>query len=198
MTQTKTRTKETIEGHFAQACAEHEDEIAYTSGKVANAPAMRYIHEAIKTDFAEEADRLLDRHSVSRIEELPYRDTQNLEALARRLYSEERHTIVRMQERSEEQYAHLSGVLRDAGIGHVPETIVKAKSDLKQIQRTQNSEITREIEGKNDDEAAEIKDRIKASYLPQKQKVRDQIKVKRAEILEVLSAARATDTPQGQ
>lgn len=84
-------------------------------------------------------------------------------------------------------------MLRDAGIWHVPDTIVKAKSELKQIQRTQNSEIKDRIKGKNDDEAAEIKERIKASYLPQKQKVRDHIKVQRAEILEVLEAARATD-----
>lgn len=179
-----------VRGCFAQACAEQEDEHAVVSGKVANAQAMRYIAEATRSDFAEAADAVLSEHGVSRIDQLPLDKEQHLVSLARRLYSEERSSIVSMQERSEKQYEHLRGVLREAGVGDMPDKVVQGKSELKRLQRHMRADIKKEAEGKTGAEKAAIRERIEGEYELQKREVRERIKEHRAKILEALEAAR--------
>ena len=182
-----------VAGFFAQACAESEDGHAYRSGKVANPQAMRFIHEATRSNFAEAAEEVLSGHGASRIDQLPLDEEQRLDSLARRLYSEERGSIVSMQERSEKRYEHLRGVLREAGVGDMPDKVVQGKSELKRLQRHMRADIKKEAEGKEEPEIAAIRERIEGEYEPQKQEVRERIKEHRAKILEALEAAREGD-----
>lgn len=187
-----------VRGCFAQACAEQEDEHAVVSGKVANAQAMRYIAEATRSEFAEAAESVLEEHGVSRIDQLPLDKEQHLVSLARRLYSEERGSIVSTQERSERQYEHLRGVLREAGVGDMPDKVVQGKSELKRLQRHMRADIKKEGEGMTGAEKAAIEERIKKEYEPQKQEVRDRINAHREKILEALEAARELREGDGE
>ncbi len=180
----------TIRGSFVDACADAEHIAFYDEKNRANTAAIIFIGKAVYNDYMEAADRMLDEHNVSRVDKLPFSKQEELYDLASSLYTEERRSIITMQQRSEEQYEHLRGVLRDAGIGDAPEQIVKGKSELRRIQREQNVLIKKESAGKKKAEAVKIAERIKEEYLPRKQEVRAKIKERHAAILEVLRAER--------
>ncbi len=180
----------TIRGSFVDACVDAEHIAYYDEKNRANTAAIIFIGKVIYNDYVYTADKVLEEHGVSRVDALPWGKQEELYDLASSLYTDERRSIIKMQQRSEEQYDHLRGVLRDAGIGDAPEAIVKRKSELRRLQREQNAVIKKESAGKGKAEAAAIAERIKEEYLPRKQEVRARIQERHAAILEVLEAAR--------
>ncbi len=179
-----------VRGSFVDACADAEHVAFYDEGNRANTAAVSYIGKAIYHDYIDAADRMLDEHGVRRADELPWGRQEELHALASKLYTDERRSIIAMQERSERQYEHLRGVLREAGIGDAPEAIVRGKSELRKLQRYQNANLAKALAGKTESEASAIAERIKGEYRPRKQEVRDRIREQRAKLHEVLEAAR--------
>lgn len=182
-----------VRGSFVDACADAEHVAFYDEGNRANTAAISYIGKAIYHDYVEAADRMLDEHGARRVDALPWGRQEELHALASKIYTDERRSIIAMQERSERQYEHLRGVLREAGIGDAPEAIVRGKSKMRQIQRHQNAEIARETAGKKKSEVDAIAERIIGEYLPRKREVRDRIKAQHAQILGALAAARTNE-----
>ncbi len=182
-----------VRGSFVDACADAEHIACYDHGNRANTAAITYIGKAVYHDYVDTADKMLAEHGVSRVDALPWRKQEELYDLAHKLYLDERKDIIAMQQRSEEQYAHLRGVLRNAGVGDAPEAIVRGKSELRRLQRHQNADIRKATAGKKKTEAAAISERIKEEYLPLKQEVRQRIKARHAAILEVLEAARENE-----
>ncbi len=186
-----------VRGSFVDACAEAEHVAYYDEKTRANPAAIVFIGKTIYQDYVEAATKVLDEHGVSRVDALPFAKQEELYDLATSLYTDERRSIIAMQQRSEEHYEHLQDVLGDAGIGDVPNKIVKAKSELRKLQRHQNADIKKESAGKKKTEIADIKARIEKEYLPRKQKERDSIQALQARIQEVLEAAGENENTAG-